>query len=248
MSLCWSCERDAGGGALCVHCGVVLPPEEKQDLFAVLGLPARFPIDLAVAEARFRELSRQFHPDRFARADPRARKASLQRTVQLNEAWRTVRDPGRRAEYLLKQFGYDVSGEEGAMGPAAGGADGPAGAERSRVRMAVPTALLGEVLELREALLEARAESDVSRVRSLATEVGQRIDGAMASVAAGFERASHEPSSGRAGALESVAHALIALRYYRRFLDEVPNDIEPEGEGPKPTSQAGSGSGGGASP
>src|SRR5688572_10972062 len=106
--ICWSCERSTDAAApasappLCPHCGAIQPPDRSADLFAVLGLRRRFALDLAAAEAAFKERSRQLHPDRFAKADPRARRASLGRTVQLNEAWRTLRDPVRRAEYLLE--------------------------------------------------------------------------------------------------------------------------------------------------
>ena len=97
-------------------CGALQPPDDAADLFAVLGLPARFAVDLAAAEAAYKELSRQVHPDRFATADPRARRASLARTVQLNEAWRTLKDPVRRAEYLLLRAGIDVGEQEAVAG------------------------------------------------------------------------------------------------------------------------------------
>ena len=109
--ICWSCERAAGTGAMCSYCGAVQPPQPDEDFFAVLGVPRRYQQDLVQAEARFRELSRQVHPDRFARADPQARRASLQRTVQLNEAWKTVKEPVRRAEYLLRLAGYQIGDE-----------------------------------------------------------------------------------------------------------------------------------------
>ncbi len=95
---------------MCAACAAVLPADDKQDRFAVLGLPRKFSADLAVAETNFKKLSRQVHPDRFATADPRARKAALSRTVQLNEAWRTVKDPIRRAEYLLELAGLRPQG------------------------------------------------------------------------------------------------------------------------------------------
>ena len=82
---------------------------------------------------RDRELSRKWHPDRFAKADPRARRASLQRSVQLNEAWRVLKDPFKRAEYLLSLSGISLGKE-------------------------VPPALLMETLELREELAEAERQ------------------------------------------------------------------------------------------
>src|SRR4051812_30048968 len=103
--ICWSCEREAGAEPACASCGALQPPDRTADAFAVLGVPARYAVDVADLEGRYKELSRKVHPDRFAKDDPRARRASLERTVQLNEAWRTLRDPVRRAEYLLKLSG-----------------------------------------------------------------------------------------------------------------------------------------------
>ncbi|MES1157717.1 MAG: Fe-S protein assembly co-chaperone HscB [Haliangium ochraceum] len=198
------------------------------DFFAVLNLPPRYGLDLADAERRFREASRQVHPDRFARADPRARRASLQRTVQLNEAWRTLRDPVRRAEYLLRLAGYDIGGEDGAsrprdatVAPAAGVA--PASTvdtAPARDRLPVPPALLGEILELREELSDARAAGDDARVQAMARGARDRVDGALARVAEALARAERSQAD-RGDALEIAARDLIAIRYFRRFLDEV---------------------------
>src|SRR5689334_10487801 len=113
--ICWSCEKGAGEGAFCASCGAVQPLEAGggADFFAVLGLPRRFDLDLAEAERLYKELARRLHPDRFARADARARRASLARSVRVNDAWKTLRDPVRRAEYLLSLSGVEVGGEEG---------------------------------------------------------------------------------------------------------------------------------------
>src|SRR6266478_3283522 len=113
----------------CAHCGALLPPDTAADFFGVLGVERRHDLDLAVIEQRYRALTRKLHPDRFARADARARRASLARSVQLNEAWRALKDPVRRAEYLLGLLRPDAKGKETA-----------------------PPALLAEVLELRQEL------------------------------------------------------------------------------------------------
>jgi molecular chaperone HscB len=218
--ICWSCQRPAGSGEKCGSCGALQPPQLGADHFQVLGLPRRFEIDVKAAEGRFRALSREVHPDRFATADPRARKFALQRTVQLNEAWKTVKDPVRRAEYLLSLEGWEVGAESGASRPASGG---------TRERLPVPPALLGEVLELREELAEARADGDDARVQKLARDVRQRADEAMAQVASGF--ASAETAADRGKALEPVAHQLIGIRYWRRFLDEVAAHDEARDQG-----------------
>jgi len=138
--ICWSCEKNAGQEALCAACGAPQPVSTdgaRPDHFAVLGVPRAYDLDLTALEARYKDLSRKLHPDRFARADPRARKASLQRTVMLNEAWRALKEPLKRAEYLLELGGVKLATDDG--GARSGG-------------VAAPPALLMEILELREEL------------------------------------------------------------------------------------------------
>jgi molecular chaperone HscB len=201
--ICWSCEKDAGAGALCAACGAPQPVSThgvRDDHFAVLGVPRRFDLDMNELEARYKDLSRKLHPDRFAKADPRARRASLQRTVQLNEAWRALKEPLKRAEYLLELGGLKLATDDG--GARSGG-------------VAAPPALLMEILELREELGEARAAGDHAKV----TRMGEAMRGRAAD-------ATQRVAQGLTGTpapeiLEDVARELVALRYYRRFLDEV---------------------------
>jgi molecular chaperone HscB len=202
--ICWSCQRDAGAGAFCRACSAIQPPDRGADHFAVLGIERRFDLDLADAERRYKELSRQLHPDRFARADAQARRASLARSVQLNDAWKTLRDPVRRAEYMLAQSGIEVGGEEGTR---------RTGANGEKERVPVPQELLMAILELREALMDARAEGDHGRVEALATDVRTSKERAMADVARAL--------GSTPAALDEAAAALVSVRYYDRFLEEV---------------------------
>src|SRR4029453_1834580 len=111
--ICWSCEKNAGGGLTCTSWGALQPADPKADHFAVFGVDRRYAVDVADLERRYKDMTKVLHPDRFARADERARRASLKRSIQLNEAWRTLKDPVRRAEYLLSLSGVVVGGEEG---------------------------------------------------------------------------------------------------------------------------------------
>lgn len=189
--ICWSCEKAAGGGMECAHCGALQPPDAGADYFAVLGVPRRYDLDAAELEARYRELTRKLHPDRFARADARARRASLQRSVQLNEAWRALKDPLRRAEYMLKESGGATKEE-------------------------APPALLAEILELRMELAEARMDGDNAKVQAMARTMRTRADEAMARVATALSGA--QPSR---EARAAAARELVAVRYFQRFLEEV---------------------------
>jgi molecular chaperone HscB len=204
--ICWSCEKDAGGAALCGACGAPQPVSThgvREDHFAVLGVERRYDLDAGALEARYKELARKLHPDRFAKADPRARRAALQRTVQLNEAWRALKEPLKRAEYLLELDGVKLATDDG--GARSGG-------------VAAPQELLLEILELREELGEARAAHDDAKVARMGEAMRARAVDAAARVAAGLTASRGELTTVR---LEGVARELVALRYFRRFLDEV---------------------------
>lgn len=149
MGACWSCGAARPANApLCPSCGKVQPPSgpprvraqpagssapagSALDKFAFFGLPQSFDLDEPALEEAFRSLSRKLHPDRFARATPQERRYSLEQTTQLNDAYKTLRDPARRAEHLLQLRGVSA---EPKMSPA----------------------FLEETLEDREKLLEAK--------------------------------------------------------------------------------------------
>src|SRR3954469_17973052 len=109
---CWHCGGEvAAAEAICPSCGKVQPPppaKERADKFAILGLAPSFDEPPGLDE-KFRTLSRKLHPDRFARATPQERRYSLEQTTQLNDAYKTLRDPVRRAEHLLALRG--INGE-----------------------------------------------------------------------------------------------------------------------------------------
>ena len=131
-------------------------------------LPRKLKIDSRLLEERFRGLSRQFHPDYFYNADPGERRASLERSSYLNDAYRTLRNPISRIEYLLKVEGLAPGGPEQAS-------------------KQVPPALLEEVFALNEELDEIRAE----RASGAAAETWKaRLERARAPIDA--KRADHE--------------------------------------------------------
>ena len=219
--ICWSCEKDAGSGVLCQACAAIQPAEAGLDHFAVLGAQPRFDVDEVELERRYRELSRQVHPDRFARADARARRASLARSVQLNQAWKTLRDPVKRAEYLLSLQGIEVGGEEGTKRPAADGGQG-AGARAPGPADGGAGAARGPAGSPRRR--GPRPGRGAGRRR--ARPQGARPGGGGGGPA--------EPSPPE---LDVAARELVAVRYLDRFLDEVPahesgDDASGGGGGP----------------
>jgi molecular chaperone HscB len=108
---CWSCAVAHNESTLfCPHCSKIQPPPGG-DYFSVFSLVPKLDLDLGMLEHQFHKLSRKLHPDRFARASSSEKEWSLADTALLNDAYRTLRDPIRRTEYLLKLQGAEI-GEE----------------------------------------------------------------------------------------------------------------------------------------
>lgn len=141
--------RDCGSGAaydahFCPQCTKILPLGRQADYFAFLGVPRRLNLDAADLERRFRALSRQFHPDYFYNATPAERRASLERSSYLNDAYRTLKQPISRIAYLLELEGVFKPSERGEAGGSTH----------------VPPGLLEEVFALNEELADIREERD----------------------------------------------------------------------------------------
>ncbi|MDG1644760.1 co-chaperone HscB [Klebsiella huaxiensis] len=123
------------------------------DYFTLFGLPASYTLSLEPLAARYQDLQRQYHPDKFANGSAAEQLAAVQQSATINQAWQTLRHPLTRAEYLLSLHGFDLASEQ------------------HTVR---DTAFLMEQLELREELDEigkaqdeARLESFIKRVKVL---------------------------------------------------------------------------------
>src|SRR5918999_4378922 len=141
--------RTCGGGApvdvhFCPQCTKILTLGRQGDFFSFLGVPRKLNLDVDDLEQRFRSLSRQFHPDYFYNSTPAERRASLERSSYLNDAYRTLRNPIARAEYLLGLEGIDRRRTERAED-----GDSPTAPRPSKT---VPPALLEEVFALNEEL------------------------------------------------------------------------------------------------
>jgi molecular chaperone HscB len=132
---CWSCSSATGGAHFCPACGKIQPLPRGADYFAFFGLPRKLALDLADLELRFHSLSWKLHPDNFVRASETERQLSLDRSSQLNDAYRTLRDPVTRVEYLLGVAGTRREGQK---------------------KQQAPPELLEEVFELNESLDELR--------------------------------------------------------------------------------------------
>ena len=114
-----------------------------QNHFELFGLFPSYGLDEQILEKAYREIQAKVHPDRFAHAGDAERRASLQWTTRVNEAYRTLRDPVQRGRHLLELHGVDVAFETNTQ---------------------MPTDFLMQQLELREELEAAAAKKDPSRL------------------------------------------------------------------------------------
>jgi len=105
---CWSCKGPTPVSALfCTTCKAVQAPAPV-DHFVRLGVEQGFDVDVAGLDRLYFDLQRQLHPDRFATKAPKEKALSQQQATALNDAYETLKDPLKRADYLVHLLGVDV--------------------------------------------------------------------------------------------------------------------------------------------
>jgi len=167
------------------------------DPFATLGFERRYHLDKTLLDRRYRELQQALHPDKHASAPASERALTLSKAIEVNEAYRVLRDDQKRGEALLVLLGRQLT-------------DQTADPE-----------LLMEMMELREALSDARAAADPARVARLAAEVTEKATATSRQLSEVFARMEGEVGTPQARQLTDAQTLLSRLRYYRRFQDEV---------------------------
>ena len=144
---CWSC-GDMRAAHFCQRCGKVQPPAPV-DYFTFFGLPYKLNLDIAGLEREFYALSRHLHPDSNAIRTPEEQEWSLQQSSSLNDAYRTLKDPISRTEYLMRLQGVRLEEQSTA-------ATEEARRTGRTKKQVVPPDLLEQVFELNMQLEEAR--------------------------------------------------------------------------------------------
>jgi molecular chaperone HscB len=167
---CWSCGAPFGEGqsaSFCAACGKVQPAAQV-DYFAFFGLPRKLNLDVKPLEKNFYELSRKLHPDLSARASAQEQEWSLQQSSLLNDAYRTLKDPIKRTEYLLHLEGVELEEQSKS-------ATEQARASGEMKKQIVPPDLLEEVFELNMQLEELRMQKKMGEDDpALIEEVGNQ--------------------------------------------------------------------------
>jgi molecular chaperone HscB len=175
------------------------------DYFEVFSLPRTLGIDLAALEKTFHELSRRHHPDYFTTASPAEKMQAVRMTALLNDAYRTLRHPIHRTEYLLSLYGFKADASK------------------------VPQALLMEVFEINEQLEEAKAgRASVEETDSLRAQIKnkrEQFDSELRQTSADWDRMVNTGASddSRKAQLAKLAEILSESSYIRNLERDLEN-------------------------
>ncbi len=166
-----------------------------RDDFQLFGLPRRHAIDRADLDERRRALQAEVHPDRFANSDAAARRAAMQSAVRVNAAYERLKDPLKRAAYLCELAGVPIDSER---------------------NTAMPAAFLGQQMQWRETLDDARTRGEVEAV---ASTVESERRAAFGRLAAALDE-THDPVR--------AAAEVRALMFVERFAADVDDRLVAE--------------------
>ncbi len=189
-------------------------PRNFYDFF---GIDRKLTVDVDHLQKRFYELSRQWHPDRFTRKSAEEQAQALDATSILNDGYRTLRDPVKRAQYLLAEEGF------------------PIGEQRSKD---VPAELLEEVFELNMALEELKGGDESARpqlesAKQNFIELRQQVDGELERLFARYD-ASDAQSETAKQSLHEIRGALNRRRYIENLIRDVERALNNEASAEEP--------------
>jgi molecular chaperone HscB len=203
-----------------------MSPDHYNNYFIQFSLPLHLRIDLPALEKSFYALSRKLHPDRFVSKSPAEQAAALAESSRLNDAYRTLKDPIARTEYLLKLEGVEME-EQSKSATEAARASGTA------KKQIVPADLLEEAFELNMQLEEMRAAKkmgeDDPQLRTDLLAAKNSFDAKMAATQAELEalwaRWDAALDASDAPAKLAARDAMVALLNRRSYLRNLVRDV-----------------------
>lgn len=228
---CWSC-GSMRAAHFCESCGKVQPPAPV-DYFSFFGLPPKLELDVAALEKDFYELSRRLHPDLNAQSGSQEQEWSLEQSSLLNDAYRTLRDPIKRTQYLLRLEGVELEEQSKT-------ATEQARATGDVKKQIVPPDLLEEVFELNMQLEELSMNKKMGENDgSLTDEIRKHKDALEAKNESllkelqsywkewdGSIARSPAVSDGRAGTIQKMVDVLNRRNYIRNLVRDVNAALE----------------------
>ncbi len=213
--VCWNCHERTLGTHFCPSCGKLLQLPQAVDYFALFEMPRRLWVEMSGLEQKFLQLSWKLHPDNFVNATEQERELSLKRSSELNDAYRTLRDPVARVEYLLGIEGARKEGEH---------------------KQQAPPELLEEVFELNESLdelREAKASGDDlaalrSRLESAEKSFQEKlceVDAQLQAAAREWDAALQDDATTRKKIMAQLNELLNRRSYIRNLVTNVQKEL-----------------------
>ncbi len=169
-----------------------------QNHFDLFQLPATFAIDMGALDAAYRDVQGKVHPDRFVNATDAEKRVAMQWATRANEAYQTLRNPQKRAQYLCEQNGVDLKTES---------------------NTAMPMDFLMQQMEWREALGEAKAEGDLDALDKLDADVKADRKARMADIGRQLDAGDFEHAA-------QGVRALMFLEKFGEEVDRALNALE----------------------
>src|SRR5437868_7571349 len=171
----------------------------SRNFYEFFGIERKLDLDESALQKRFYELSREWHPDRFSRKGPEESARAMENTALINDGYRTLRDPVKRAEYLLSEEGF------------------PIGEQRSRD---VPPELLEEVFDLNMALEELKegdegARSQLESAKENFINMRAGIDDQLATLFA-----KHDAVESQSETAKQALHEIRGILNRRRYVEK----------------------------
>lgn len=215
----------------CSACGKV-QPAVPVDYFTFFGVPRKLELDTGELEKEFYTLSRRLHPDVFAQAGPQERAWSLEQSSMLNDAYRTLKDPIKRTEYLLRLEGVELE-EQSKQ------ATEKARATGELKKQAVPPDLLEEVFELNMHLEELRMQKKVGEDDpALLEEIGkaklsleEKYDALFSELKAEWKKWDAAVDSGTEDERREIRDRMLDVLNRRNYIRNLVRDVNETIEG-----------------
>jgi molecular chaperone HscB len=209
----------------CSACGKVQPPVPV-DYFTFFGFPRKLNLDTSLLEKEFYALSRRLHPDVFAQADTRERAWSLEQSSLLNDAYRTLKDPIKRTEYLLRLEGVELEEQSRK-------ATEEARASGEMKKQAVPPDLLEEVFELNLHLEELRMQKKMGEDDpALLEEIGKaklsleaKYEALFQELKTDWEQWDRAVDSGSEGGRRKIRDHMVDVLNRRNYIRNLVRDV-----------------------
>jgi len=195
---CRKCDKPMSSPLVCDYCKDVNAAAIGADYFAMLGLPQQFELDENELRDKYVSLSRHAHPDLHVGDTAAVQKLHLRVSAALNDAYSTLKDPARRAEYLLELLGGKSSAQD----------------------KSVPDGFLGTMMMMQEEVADARGGENEAELERLRKVLQTQHDGLLRRIAGLFGELDQAVGceAVRAGLLGEIRKQLNAVSYVKKLL------------------------------